>query len=303
MIGVLFVILASTLWAVDTLIRYPLLGEGINPLTVVIIEHAILSVAFLPLLFPIRKGKQRLSLMRGGKEHLFYFLMVGGVGSALATFAFTNAFSLINPSVVILLQKLQPVVTILLAYYLLKERVRREFIFWAVVCLVGGVLISFNDIQGGLQQLNRSSLLSGNGPKGVLFAMLAVIGWGSATVFGKKLSNAGRTNLEIMGGRFFTGFISLLLIAAVVQPSLSISLGGVGKIALMAALSGLLAMYLYYQGLKQISARVCSLAEMFFPFCAVIVNWWILDAKLTIMQLCGGGLLLLGSTVIQWRRY
>ncbi|MBT7767262.1 MAG: DMT family transporter, partial [Bdellovibrionales bacterium] len=193
MIGVLFIILASTLWAIDTLIRYPLLAEGVNALTVVIFEHALLSIAFLPILFPIKKGGRK-TIIRGGKSDLFNFIMVGGVGSALATFAFTKAFSLINPSVVILLQKMQPLVTISLAYLLLKERIGREFIFWALVCLVGGVMISYQDIIGGVEQLGSGSLLAGRGPMGILFTMLAVIGWGSATVFGKKLANNGRTN-------------------------------------------------------------------------------------------------------------
>jgi drug/metabolite transporter (DMT)-like permease len=45
-----------------------------------------------------------------------------------------------------------------------------------------------------------------------------------------------------------------------------------GKVTLMVLVSGLLAMYIYYQGLRKISARACTLAEMFFPFMAVIVN-------------------------------
>ncbi len=45
------------------------------------------------------------------------------------------------------------------------------------------------------------------------------------------------------------------------------------------------------------------MAEMTFPFMAVGVNWVFLDAKLTMMQIMGGGLLLLGSTIIQLKRY
>src|SRR5690606_28416382 len=75
------------------------------------------------------------------------------------------------------------------------------------------------------------------------------------------------------------------------------------KVSLMVLLSGLLAMYVYYQGLRKVSARACALAELFFPFMAIIVNWLFLGATLSILQLIGGGLLLLASLVIQIKRY
>ena len=73
-------------------------------------------------------------------------------------------------------------------------------------------------------------------------------------------------------------------------------------ISLMVFVSGLLAMYLYYNGLKKMSARACSLTELFFPFFAVIVNWIYLDATLSVYQIAGGLILILGSVVIQMKR-
>ncbi|MBL7663935.1 MAG: EamA family transporter, partial [Bacteriovoracaceae bacterium] len=68
-------------------------------------------------------------------------------------------------------------------------------------------------------------------------------------------------------------------------------------------ISGLLGMYVYYLGMQYISARSVALSELFFPFCAIIVNWLFLGKTLTLVQLCGGGLLLVGSTLIQLRKY
>ena len=75
------------------------------------------------------------------------------------------------------------------------------------------------------------------------------------------------------------------------------------KIALMVLVSGLLAMYLYYQGLRRIPARFCTLAEMFFPLMAVIVNWIFLDKSLSMVQISGGLILIAGSLVIQVKQY
>ncbi len=76
-----------------------------------------------------------------------------------------------------------------------------------------------------------------------------------------------------------------------------------GKVFLMVLLSGLAGMYFYYKGLKLLSARTCALAEMFFPFSAVVINWVFLGAKLLPVQIIGAGLLVISSVVIQLKKY
>ncbi len=65
----------------------------------------------------------------------------------------------------------------------------------------------------------------------------------------------------------------------------------------------ILGMYFYYKGLKLISARACALAEMFFPFSAVVINWIFLGAKLSMVQIVGAIILLISSLVIQLKKY
>jgi drug/metabolite transporter (DMT)-like permease len=139
--GTFLVILACFFWGMDTLIRYPLVERGINPITIVFYEHIVLTLLFsLNLFGSIRRlGELKLA-------DLFSFLVIGGIGSAVATVAFTQSFQYLNPSLVILLQKLQPVVAILLSSLILKEQIQKEFLVWAFVCLVGGLLISSPDI-------------------------------------------------------------------------------------------------------------------------------------------------------------
>jgi drug/metabolite transporter (DMT)-like permease len=71
----------------------------------------------------------------------------------------------------------------------------------------------------------------------------------------------------------------------------------------MVLFSGALAMWFYYQGLKKLSARTTAIAEMFFPFFSIIVNWVFLGKQLTELQLVGGGILILGSLIIQLKKY
>lgn len=298
--GVFLVIAACFVWALDTLIRYPLLFSGVGAKTIVLVEHGILAVLFIPVMI------QMYPKLRYAKvPHLFYFSIVGILGSAVATLAFTNAFTMINPSLVILLQKLQPIVAIVLARFVLGEKTSPQFLFWAVICLVGGFLVSYKDLFPGLFSLDTDELfakrkfLIGYG-----LTLVAVVGWGSSTVFGKKLATQGYKPQEIMAGRYFFAFAFLL---ATLLASFDVSFEHPrivwGKIGLMVLLSGVLAMALYYQGLKTIPAKLCTLAEMFFPFFAVLVNWVFLEQALSAWQIVGGILLLLGSSVIQWKAY
>lgn len=301
MLGIIFVILAGVLWAVDTLIRYPLLFSGVSAGKIVFFEHLFLSLIFIPILLKNIKKIGGITL-----ADIAYFVIIGVFGSAIGTLTFTKAFMLINPSLVILLQKLQPIIAISLAHFFLAEKIENKFLFWAVIALVGGFLISSPDIMPGLANFdfqigffNKKTLL------GYGLTLVAVMSWGASTVFGKKLSASGFNEIQIMGGRFIWGFIFMIYYSFFRINAISFEWSFLiyGKILLMVLFSGLLGMYFYYKGLKLISARTCALAEMFFPFSAIVINWFFLGAKLLPIQMLGASLLILSSVIIQLKKY
>jgi drug/metabolite transporter (DMT)-like permease len=300
MAGTFLVILACLFWGMDTLIRYPLVERGINPVTIVFYEHIILTLIFSLGLFPAIKRIGELKL-----ADVFSFIIVGGIGSAVATVAFTEAFQYLNPSLVILLQKLQPVVAIILSAIILKEEIQKQFLVWAFVCMIGGLLISSPDIVR-LYDLMRSDMgvvISDNALHGYTLVGVSIVGWGATTVFGKRLSMVGFDTKSIMAGRFLTG---LLVLIPFVKWNRSLILPqgeDYLRILIMVLISGALAMWLYYQGLKRLSARTTAIAEMFFPFFAILVNWFFLGIQLNDWQLVGGGILVVGSLIIQIKKY
>ncbi len=301
MVGFFCVVLAGLLWAIDTLIRYPLLGSGVSAEKIVFCEHLFLSMIFIPLLFKETKKIGNIKL-----STIIYFMIIGFFGSAIGTLSFTKAFMMINPSLVILLQKLQPIIAITGARIFLGEKFKTPFLFWGFLSLVGGVLISSPDILPGLSNLDFSfALLSNTAMTGYGLTLVAVFSWGASTVFGKKLSGQGFDEIQIMGGRFILGFafMAFYLMTQFGGFNLDWNFTVYGKILAMVLLSGLMGMYFYYKGLKMISARVTALAEMFFPFSAVAINWVFLDAKLLPVQLVGAALLILSSAVIQLKNY
>lgn len=298
--GTLLVIIACLFWAMDTLIRYPLVDRQINPLNIVFYEHVILVLLFSLKLFPAIKRIGELKI-----ADVFSFIVIGAGGSALATLAFTESFRYLNPSLVILLQKLQPAIAIVMAAAILKEEIQKQFLAWALICMIGGLLVSSPDILRfyDLVVSDYGKVTSDNALKGYALVGISILGWGATTVFGKRLTMVGFQPNVIMGGRFLIGLCTLIPLMKWDQNLILPQGEDYLRIIIMVLISGALAMWLYYQGLKRLTARTTAIAEMFFPFFAIIVNWFFLGKQLSELQLLGGGILILGSFVIQIKKY
>lgn len=291
MTGSFFIMIACFTWALDTLIRYPLLNQGYSTLQIVLFEHLTLVVFTLPLLWRHRRALRSLNGL--GFVSLFF---IGGIGSAIGTLAFTQAFHYLNPTVVILLQKLQPIVAILAAAWLLKERIQHYFVYWSFVIIGGSCMMIWPDIRvlasvPWYYSADTVSIAVGYG-----YTLLAVFAWGMATVCGRYLSEKQLPSNAIMSGRFLFGLI-VLLAFVIYQPDQiqHITVVDTGKIVMMAMLSGLIGMAFYYWGLKDTPAHLATLAEMTFPVFAAVVNWSILGISLNGYQITGGLLLIVGN--------
>lgn len=297
MTGTLYVLLACVLWALDTLIRYPLLSAGLSSLQLVFLEHGLL---LLMLLVVCRVAGVR--LWSFSRRDALALIVIGGLGSALGTVAFTQAFNLMNPTLVILLQKLQPIVAVSLSAWVLGERISQGFLVYLAVCLAGSLLLMWEDLlpfvggQDWFYQAGLQARLAGYG-----LTLLAVVSWGASTVFGKQLSQRGHGTGALMTGRFAVGLLCLLPWVLALQPdALVVTAPQLGWVALMVSISGLLGMAFYYRGLKRIASRHSALAEMCFPVAAGLVNWVFLGFALTPLQCLGAVLLVGASLLVHW---
>jgi len=298
MTGIIFIFFACLLWAADTLIRYPLLFGGSSAQQIVLFEHLILVTIIIGAFILKRRRFNLIS-----RETLIPFIVIGVFGSALGTLAFTEAFYLSNPTVVILLQKLQPLVAVTLAYFLLKEKIAPRFFLWLGLALLGSFLLIWSDLQKLFLSFKEGDIEANNTVLwGYGLALFAAVSWGSATVFGKKLSSKGIDSVDLMAGRFSFGLLGMLPFVFM-TPSLliTIELSTFQKVFILAVMSGLVGMYFYYQGLKRIPAHWATLAEMLFPVAAIFINWLFLNVEITQIQIIGAITLILASTMVQFR--
>src|ERR671912_593442 len=152
-VGVLLVALGAALWGTDAILRVPLL-EVMSPPAIVLGEHLVLLLYSVP---AVVLGWEVFRTL--GASQWVALLIIAWGGSALATLLFTTAFVLGNPTVVILLQKTQPLFAIALAHVLLRERLRR--IYWPcfAVAVLGAYLMSFGSLVEPFEALGSAQAL------------------------------------------------------------------------------------------------------------------------------------------------
>jgi len=287
--SVLLVILGSILWGTDSLFRRPLTQE-LSPVTIVFLEHCVLCLVMIPVL--CRAKSQVLHLTH--KEWVsLVFIAVGG--SVAATSLFTYSIKYGNPSVTVLLQKTQPLLTLLLARWLLHEKPGRWFWYWLPPSLCGAYLISSAHWRVGFS-------FNTDRPLSIITALGAAALWGASTVFGRYVASR-MPALTITGLRFL---LALPVLAAMflLQPEtmrqMPSTLSSQSAVVAMALIPGLVALVLYYKGLQSTIASMASIGELAFPVTAVAANWFLLDARLTRSQFVGGAILVSSVTALTY---
>jgi drug/metabolite transporter (DMT)-like permease len=298
-IGALAVGLAALLWSLDGVFIRPQfyhLPAGL----VVFFEHALGFLVLIPFMVRGRKELQQLSLAGWGS--LAWVSLWGGLlGTLFITKAFFAAF---DPNVgttlatVVILQKLQPVFALLLARIILKERLNKDFYFWAVIAIIAAYVLAFSQ-HGGLKLVDIRLIDPAAG-----YAFLAAFAFGSSTVFGKRFTNevSFPTATSLRFGA--TTFLALIFILVAGQLK---AVPGMEPLhwkllIIIVFSSGALSMFIYYFGLKRIPASVATIFELVWPLSAVILDFIINKNTLNGIQYISSAILLLSFFMIVRRK-
>jgi DME family drug/metabolite transporter len=193
----------------------------------------------------------------------------------------------VTPAVI---QKSQPVIAILGAAVLLHERLRPSFAWFAVPALIGAWLLAFPDpLDIGFNQV-AVALLS--------FGAAAL--WAAGTVLGRLVATR-LTPVELTTLRFAFGLpAALIIVLATGSPLWVPGLQSTVSVVGIALVPGLMAMYLYYVGLRRTPASRATLAELAYPLTAAIVGVAFMDAHLVAGQWIGAALVVGSVTALSW---
>ena len=293
-IGATAIILAATMWGFDGVVLTPRL-YNLNVGFVVFMLHFVPFVLMNTFLF-----KEYKRLIKFTKAD---FLLLGGIaffGGALGTLAIVKALFLVrfdHLSIIVLLQKLQPIFAIILAAVFLKEKIKRRFIFWALLAIIASYFLTF-----GFKKLNMSE----DAPliQAALWALVAAFSFGSATVLGKK----ALTRLPYYTTNFFRfGFTTILMLIYILV------IGKLGEIQnvtstnwlfflIIAVTTGSGAIFLFYFGLNKVKAMVSTICELFFPISAIFFDYFINGHVLSLVQWVSAIIMITAIVEISYKR-
>jgi len=273
-VGVGLVAVAAALWGLDAWIRAPL-AHMTAVATIVFGEHVVLVALTLPFL-----AGALAAVWRAGWRHLLAAVVIGAGSSAVATILFTQAFvdghDFVTP---VVLQKVQPLVAVVAAGIVLGERPRARLAFYLLPALAGTWLMGVaHPLDPTVQGLKPS-----------LYALAAAVLWALGTVLGRYLARDLRFE-HVATLRFAFGLPASAAALLVLGAPAFASAHDTFWIAVLAFVTGFVALGLYYYGLRVTPAVAATLAELAFPVSAILVGYLKFGQSLTGWQWVGVGL-------------
>jgi drug/metabolite transporter, DME family len=268
--GVVLISVAAAMWGLDGLIRRPL-SSSTSAFTIVFGEHVVLVALTLPLLVPAFRA-----LWRAGPAYVAAGIVVGAGASAIATILFTKALFHGDFITVVVLQKAQPLIVVIGAWLVLGERPRPGFAWFLLAALAGLWLIA----------LPHPLDPHARGLTPIVETSAAAALWGLGTVFGRFLGR--RLAFEqVATVRFAFGLVASACALPIVGASAFSNAHDTFWIAVLALVTGLFALGLYYYGLRRTPALLAALGELAFPVTAALVGIYVFDSSLRWTQWLG----------------
>ena len=274
--GAMAICVAATLWGLDGVVLTPRLYT-LDIGLVVFIFHAL---PFLIMnIFMFREYRH---LKNFTKEDVLIFFLLSLLGGAVGTLAIVKALFLVNfkaLTIVVLLQKLQPVFAITLAALLLGEKLKRNFILWSALAITAGYFLTFGLRIPDFETHSQTALAAG-------FSLLAAFAFGSSTVLSKKVLRKFSFFTATFYRYAFTSVIMLLFVLSTGVFKHIPEITGIQWtiFTVIGITTGSGAIFLYYFGLTRIRAMLATICELCFPVSAIFFDYFINHRVLSPVQ-------------------
>jgi len=285
-LGITMIIIAAVSWGVSAVVFIPNLYN--LPVAFVVLLQNLLSFILMSILFP----KEYIYALKLPGKTLFLLSLIALFSGVVGTLAIVKALFLVNfkqLSVVVLIQKVQPVFTVILALIFLKEKLSKNFILWSITVFIGVYMITF-----GFQlpdfSTKKAHLLA------YLLSIISALSFSTNTILGRYLANSV-SFLNITFHRFFFGTIFSIITCLITG-----TLCYFGQITFynyiflvgIILIAGPPSMFLYYFGLKYVTAMLSAICELALPFSVIILDYLINGNMLNLTQWTGAILMIIG---------
>jgi drug/metabolite transporter (DMT)-like permease len=272
----LLIIAACFLWAVDLLVRYPITLK-MSFVSLVFVESLIGLLFMAPFLI-----KNVSELKKLGKSEWFMVAFIGGIGMTVAGYLQTVCIQKATPGLFSFFQIFQPLFVIYMAHLILKDKVDNMYIYWGIWVVLSAILMFSVDLE---LMLNSEIIVLD-----IMIALSTMFIWGMCTILSKKFLRSNSPFI-LVGLRWFFSFIfSMIMLVSSgekIPVDFILEAGVLVRFVFIALIAGVFSMYLYYSGLKHISAGKVSFIEISYSAFGMIFSAIYTFESLTFFQILG----------------
>jgi len=239
------------------------------------------------------------------KKNDLKFLFLFGLALAIFNIAWTLAVTLSGASIATVLVYSSPGFTAILGYFLLNETLGWKKLAAIILCLIGTVLVS-GALDLNVWRQNTLGILSG-AFSGLLYAVYSLMG--------RQAANKGINPWSTLFYSFLAAAVVLLVInlfpgeifsASAANPSDIIQLGtewrGWILLLLLAGGPTLIGFGLYNVSLGMLPSSTANLILTLEPVLTAITAYFLLDERLTDIEIAGSGMILTALILLRYKR-
>lgn len=284
--GLCLIVTASICWGFSSVVLLPRL-YNLSTNFVVLMQNLVPLAIMSCFMF-----KEYANVLKLPKKDFLFLSIISLFSGVIGILAIVKALFLVNfhqLSLVVLVQKIQPVFTIILASIFLKEKMSARFGLWSVIVLSGIYLITFGF---NLPIVDRGSVFL----LACSLSVLSAFSFSINTIVSKYLTANIQFSTMIFG-RFLMGTIFSVIICVFSGTICSFKEMTINNwiIFLVSFITlGPVSMYIYYYGLRKVKAMVSAIGELALPFSVIILDYLINGAQLTLVQWIGSGMIIFG---------
>jgi drug/metabolite transporter (DMT)-like permease len=269
------IILAAILWSLVGIIAKQI--HGMSAESIIFYRVSFAFIIFFTVL--LVSGNLKLIKLHEKKSYIILFAMLQVATMVCYFISIMNA----SVSIAVLLLSTAPVYITIFSPWILKEKIRKKGVIALVLSIVGILLI----VDPGKLDFKISSI-------GIL------AGIASGIFYAFQIMTSKYVSLTYSG--YAQAFWSFLVAAIILMPvgvvPLEVVSSNILYLLILAIFPTILAVSLYFNGLKKVKAQSASILGLIEPISAIIFAVLILGEQISTLEITGGALILIGAALV-----
>jgi drug/metabolite transporter (DMT)-like permease len=244
-----------------------------------IIFYRVLFAFILLFIFLLISGNLKNVGLKNKKKYLLLFSIL----QAMTMVAYFSSILEASVSVAVLLLYTAPVYVTIFSPFILKEKMTSQGIIALILSITGIVLIV------GPAKLEFSTL-----SVGIIAGIISGITFGFEVITSKYISKTYSGYSQA----FWSFVIAMIILLPFGIIPIDVVSGNLPGLLMLAIFPTILAVSLYFNGLKKVSAANASILGLIEPLSAVILAVIFLNEKLSIPEMVGGAFILVSAALV-----